>query len=518
MRQLATLKVSLADVAMAAMLAVSMVDVRAVSAQSSTALAATVTYPKIDLKKDCGATGDGTTNDTAAFWKAAELIQKAGGGTLVVPRATYIVGRQEHVAGKPPYYQPQRIFAVDRVNFLLIEGNGATLRFAPGLRFGSFDPETGEAYNLPKMPFFDRSYVAQAVPIIEITGSRHVTIRDLELDGNSPNFILGGAWGDTGRQLGGDGTLLYGNTDVQLSKVNSHHHPRDGIMIGWPGLKESDPATPHALTDCTFESNGRQGLSWVGGRGLKAYRCKFNHTARVPVGGAVLRSAPAAGLDIEAEESVCRDGYFEDCEFMDNGGCGMVADSGDGGYTKFVRCTFWGTTSWSAWSAKPGLRYEDCKFHGSIVHAHGSSDPALATSWTRCTFEDKPWTDGKRSYGNFLAEINGDIPNVRFDACTFIANTCKSIWCSGNGATFSDCAFTHKNALLSEGDFQCLIRGGVLRGCCFKEQFPPETKATWFIASEGTRILGGKPTTVDGPHVHWAGRNGQFGRLRPTRK
>ena len=521
MQRLTRMELSIAAAVMATTLAVSLVGVCAVSAQSPTAQAATVTYPKIDLRKDCGAKGDGTTNDTAAFQKAAELIQEAGGGTLVIPKATYIVGRQEHVEGKKPYCQPQLVFTVDRVNFLLIEGNGATLRCAPGLRFGSFDPKTGEVYNPPKMPFYDRDYIAGAATMFNITGSRHVTICDLELDGNSPSFILGGAWGDTGRQLSGYGMALYGNTDVQVSKVKSHHHPLDGIVIGWTSLKESDPATPHTLTDCAFEYNGRQGLSWVGGRGLKAYRCKFNHTGRALVGGAVLFSSPGSGLDIEAEDSVCRDGYFEDCEFVDNGGCGMVADSGDGGYTKFVRCTFWGTTNWSAWSNKPGLKYEDCSFYGSAVHAVGSPNPDLATRWTRCTFEDKPWADGRvyrQNSGAFLLEINGSMENVLFDACTFTANTCKSIWCSAGGVRFANCTITHKASLISTGDFQCLVRGGDLSGCRFKEQFPPKTSSHWYIVAEGARILPGKPTTVAGPCVRWGGPSGAIGRLRPTPK
>lgn len=486
----------------------------AVSAQSPRTQA--VAHPSIDLKKDCGAKGDGIANDTAAFQKAAILIHKAGGGTLIIPKATYIVGKQGRLAGKNRYYLEQPVFEVKGVNFLSIEGNGATLRFARGLRFGSFDPRTGEAYKPPKMPFYDVNYIAMAVPMFNITGSRYVALRDLELDGNSPGAILGGPWGDTGRQLGGDGILLYGNRDVQVSNVRSHHHLRDGIIIGWSGLKASDPATPHALTDCAFEFNARQGLSWVGGRGLKVCRCKFNHTGRALVGGASLYSAPGAGLDIEAEESVCRDGRFEDCEFVDNVGCGMVADSGDGGYTKFVRCAFWGTTCWSAWSVKPGLKYEDCTFHGSVVHAHGSADPAFATSWTRCAFEDKPGTDGKPPYGGFLAEINGDMRNVRFDACAFTANTRKSIWCSAAGVRFADCAITHKNASLAAGDFQCLIQGGELSGCRFEEQFPPQTGSRWYIAAEGTHVLPGNPTTVAGPCVRWGGPGGPVGRLPPT--
>jgi len=498
----------------ALLLAIALVGCREVSVESPATQAAL--YPRIDLQKDCGAKGDGMANDTAAFQKAAAWIQKAGGGTLMIPRATYMVGKQEHVAGQTPYYQPAQVFMVKGVNFLLIEGHGATLRCAPGLRYGSFDPTTGAVYNPSKMPFTDYNYVAQAVPMFNISNSRHVTIHDVELDGNSPHFILGGSWGDTGRQLGGDGILLFGNTDVQVSYVQSHHHPRDGMMIGWPGLKESAPATPHTLTDCAFEFNGRQGLSWVGGRGLHARRCQFNHTGRAMVGGANLCSAPAAGLDIEAEDSVCRDGDFADCAFINNAGCGMVADSGDGGYTTFVRCTFWGTTSWSAWSSKPGLKYENCNFHGSIVHAHGAPDPALATRWIGCTFDDQPWKDGPRPYGRFLVEINGPLPNVTFDACTFTAHARQSVWCSGAGVQFSACTFTHKNAALGTGEFQGLIRGSVLRGCCFNEDFPPATKASWYIAAEGTRIVDGKPTTVDGPCVHWGRPGGALGRLPPT--
>ncbi len=469
-------------------------------------------YPRIDLKRDCGAQGDGKTNDTAAFQQAAERIQKAGGGTLIIPKGVYVVGRQTHEPGKTPYYRREPIFYVKGVKYLVIEGNGALIRIAPGLRFGSFHKDTGERYDPPAMPFTDYNYAVAVGSIIHVDESRNIEIRDLELDGNLAELIIGGQFGDTGRQLSACGLQLYNNVDVRLHRIHSHHHALDGVMIGWHGLKESDPPTPHELVDCVFEYNGRQGLSWVGGRGLKAIRCKFNHTQRGLNGGQPFGSAPGAGVDIEAEESICRDGYFEDCEFVNNGGCGMVADSGDGGYSKFVRCTFWGSTNWSAWSAKPGLVYEDCVFHGSAVHAVGSPKPELATRWIRCTFEDKPW-EGKGPYGNFLAELNGNLENVLFEACTFTANSRRTIWCSGHGAIFRDCTFTHKATTINPGDYQCLIRGATLSGCHFKEQFPPETKAQWFIITDGTRVLEGKPTTVDGPHVRWGGPNGPIGQI-----
>lgn len=475
-------------------------------------------YPGIDVKKDCGAKGDGISNDTNAFQMAAELIQKAGGGKLVIPKATYIVGHQTHETGKYPYYKTQPVFQVQNLNFLLIEGNGAVIRVAPGLRYGSFDKNTGVVYNPPTMPFYDRDYISTVGSLFAVDGSSNVEIRNIELDGNLSSLVLGGTWGDTGRQLEAYGIRLYNNTNVHLDNVHSHHHALDGVIIGWTGLKEANPATPHTLINCNFEYNGRQGLSWVGGRGINAYRCKFNHTQRGINNGAPLASAPGAGLDIEAEESVCRDGYFEECEFVNNGGCGMVADSGDGGFTKFVRCTFWGTTNWSVWSAKPGLSYDICNFYGSAVHAVGSSINSFATRWTNCTFEDKPYKDGKvyrQNSGAFLLEINGKMENVLFDACTFTANTCKSIWCSGTGVRFSDCTITHKASLIDNGDFQCLIRGSDLIGCHLKELFSPNVNSKWYIVTDGTRILNGKPTTVDGPNVRWGSPAGPIGKISP---
>lgn len=402
-----------------------------------------VTYPAINVKTDCGARGDGRSDDTAAFQKAARLIQARGGGTLVIPKATYVVGGQKHVEGQTPYYQTASVFQVEKLGFLSVKGNGATLRFARGLHFGAFDPQTGQRYG--KMPDYDHKYAVPVGAMLDISHSRHVAVRDLDLDGNSSAYVLGGGWGDTGRQLAGEGLLLYGNADVQVSRVHSHHHGLDGIMIGWTGLKETDPATPHTLTDCTFDFNGRQGLSWVGGRGLQAIRCKFDHTGRVQVGTVTLASAPGAGVDIEAEESVCRDGYFQDCEFVDNAGCGMVADSGDGGYAHFLRCTFWGTTDWSAWSAKPGLKYRDCRFYGSAVHTFGSPDPALATSFIGCRFEDKPWTDG-RVYGNYLLDSDRGGENVRFDRCTFVVHspTRHPLWFN---ASHGKASFTNNTGL-----------------------------------------------------------------------
>src|SRR5262245_54227725 len=51
--------------------------------------------PRVNVR-DLGARGDGKTNDTSAFQKAADMLTSATGGVLVIPPGTYIVGRQKH--------------------------------------------------------------------------------------------------------------------------------------------------------------------------------------------------------------------------------------------------------------------------------------------------------------------------------------------------------------------------------------------------------------------------------------
>ncbi len=466
----------------------------------------------VNLRIDCGAKGDGRSNDTEAFQKAARMLQQAGGGKLILPKGVYVVGRQVHTPGQYPFYQAEPIFRVQKLSRLHIEGNHSVLRLADGLRYGSFDKHTGRPFTPSSMPFIDGTYAAAIGHMLHISDSRNITIRDLELDGNIGGLIIGGAFGDTGIQLPGCGLFLHNNTSVRLERIHSHHHPLDGIMVGWYGLKETDPPQPHELVDCVFDFNGRQGFSWIGGKGLTARRCRFNHTGRAINAGKPFGSAPGAGLDIEAEESVCREGLFDACEFINNSGCGVVADSGDGGYTRFTRCLFWGVTNWSAWSAKPGLVFDGCRFYGSIVHAYGSENPTLATRWIRCRFEDRPWKQSG-PYGGFLAELNGNLKNVTFESCRFTAGQRRSIWCSGEGFRLIDCVFTHRYAGLPHGDYAMLLRGGEIDGCRFAARVPASVQARWPIIVDGSRVGNRKPTVVEGPHLRWAHPNGPTGTI-----
>ena len=73
----------------------------------------------VNVQTDVGAKGDGLTNDTLAFQRAAARIQAAGCGELIIPPATYIVGDQiekTNPNAPGPYYQHQPIFEVENLS------------------------------------------------------------------------------------------------------------------------------------------------------------------------------------------------------------------------------------------------------------------------------------------------------------------------------------------------------------------------------------------------------------------
>ena len=360
-------------------------------------------------------------NNTRAFRLASAALSQAGGGTLIIPPGRYRVGDQLIALRRGRGYaaQGQPIIRIEKCTLpVAINGTGAVLVAADGLRFGAFDPVSGTAHTAP-LPFYDADFRADAYRMIDVRDCRGpVTIRGIELDGNSDHYILGGPWGDTGWQVEAIGIMLTANTGgVVVEDVRTHDHGLDGIMVAHAGLTASSPRYPVTLRNVTCDRNGRQGLSWVGGTGLTAIGCRFTRT-----GKGRFQSAPGAGVDVEAEESVCRNGRFVGCTFADNTGVGFLASTGDVADIRVERCRVIGTTSWSAWSYKPRIRFDDCVFVGSIVNAFPSKDPTQATQFRRCRFTDDPkLSPTGKAYHQFLADLGGGSTNVLFDDCDFNA-------------------------------------------------------------------------------------------------
>ncbi|MFV0605189.1 MAG: right-handed parallel beta-helix repeat-containing protein [Niabella sp.] len=371
--------------------------------------------------KSFGAKGDGRSNDHEAFERAANYFnQRGGNGKLVISKGIYLVGKQVITGGRNSDFnwKGADVLHLTNVKNLTIQGSpGAVLRYSGTMKYGSFDPASGKARQGGGY-FVNPAWGASLGHCIFIDKSQNVVINGIELDGNSGKINLGGSYGDVGYQLPHYGIFIQNSKSVTVQSVNLHHFGLDGICVA--NVKTNTPDNIKLL-DSKFNYNARQGFSWIGGNGLLARNCQFNHT-----GKGKFSSAPGAGLDIEAEYGPNRNGVFENCEFADATGCCMVADSGDSGYMTFSNCTFWSSTTWSIWTTKPGFTFNKCKIYGPIVHGYDSPNDKDATKYLNCYFEDKPY-NGKHPVGEYLIETNG-ARRVRFENCDIITKYKKLFW------------------------------------------------------------------------------------------
>jgi hypothetical protein len=347
--------------------------------------------------EDFGAKGDGRTNDSAAFAVLGRAVSRNGGGTIVFQAGSiYLVG-----TSRPAAYPPPPLLEIHGCRKpVVIQGNGAIIRAVPNALFGTFEAN-GRPSRRP-MPNFDQTEIR--VPyrrMILIEGCGEVTVRNVELDGMVGNAVVGGGYGDTGRQVAMIGLALVDNAGPELVEdLYSHHHGLDGMMLDGPVYA----GATRIFRNVRCEYNGRQGCSVVGGHRYRFENCRFAHTGRSRVS-----SAPGAGVDIEAEGGKrVSDIVFAGCEFVDNSGPGLLADQGPSSDVSVRDSLLVGTTTWAAWPRKPGFLFERCRFVGAVVNAFGSEDPREATRFVDCTFTDSPAQSANgKVYGS-----GGEVPIV----------------------------------------------------------------------------------------------------------
>jgi hypothetical protein len=392
-----------------------------------------------------GARGDGATNDTDAFAALSSEVNRRGGGEIALRPVTYIVGSQMKGGGRGAYsFAPAPIMHFLRCTApLIIRGNGARLRCAPGLRYGTFDRETGRVTR-HVMPYTAPGELAtpyQAMLRVEEC-SGTVIITGLELDGDLRSLEFGGPYGDTGWQIPAVGLHLINNRgSEQLSDIHSHHHALDGILIDGPDGRFAESTLQHVRS----EYNGRQGCSITGGSNYVFSDCRFTNSGRGSIS-----SAPGAGVDIEAEGGKrIRNLRFLRCTFSNNKGAGLVADSGDSAGASFEMCTFIGTTSWAAWPNKPRFSFSKCTFVGAITHAFGDPDPERACHFLDCRFLDDPALSpsGVVYGGANPSRPIADLPNnknVLFDHCTFDLTHRSVLPWTTNVTIYANCSMSQR--------------------------------------------------------------------------
>lgn len=384
--------------------------------------------------KDFGAIGDGVANDSWAFVKASNYINSLNNTNyifkLIIPDGTYKVGLQVkkgdtikdptssliHTYNGAASYIGKSLLTLNNCSNIIIEGQeNSKIKYIDSLRFGSWNVN-GTPYFPTTMPNTLNTVITSIGNCISITNCKNILLYKLSLDGNINACKLGGRWGDTGYQLNHIGVYISGKSkNILLNTINARNFCLDGFEV-----VQTDTTTfPTVILDkCISEFNGRQGMSWVGGKALHMYNSIFNNTGKAKFG-----SSPGAGLDIEPEQNKLKFGYFENCEFINNLGVGVGSDGfiygGKSLFHTFNNCTFGGLTNWAIWMSKVPCSFNYCTFIGSIVHPSGLDSNAMQY-YKHCTFTDQILINSLKS--SEILAFNNTSQNINPNS-VYIVNT-----------------------------------------------------------------------------------------------
>ncbi|MDQ6901433.1 MAG: hypothetical protein M3139_00310 [Bacteroidota bacterium] len=399
-----------------------------------------------------GGVGNGKTNATSAFQKAAEYLQQ-NGGTLIIDPGTYIVGKQylskSFDAGFS--YNPEPILNfINAKNPIVISGYKAILKAADGLNYGSFNPLTGLVDSV-RTTGKRLSYNASAYIFIVASGCTSISIRGLTLDGNSGMLNISPPFDKYGNQLSATGITLYKNKKAEIIDCYIHHCALDAIIITWPGLKNTDPIYPHTIKHVIARFNGRQGLSWVGGNSLTVINSEFSSTGKSTNKGLPVVGLPSAGIDIENEDAIIKNGNFINCIIYNNAGYGVSSIGNDTYNINFKKVTFIGTTKDPAFPKSQNFSFDSCIFVGQVVGIHGSSEKTKANYFKNCLFTmDKKKSPNGQVFGKNSAFY--DAENVIFNNCIFNSGTGRLPVFNHKEIEFIDCKFIQN----SNEDFRAI--------------------------------------------------------------
>jgi hypothetical protein len=484
--------------------------------------------------------GDGEHNDNAAFHAAGAAILAHGSGALRLDGTkTYIIGGQTTDPGSTTkYYQYIEPFYVLNTATPQLEGvwvnvigNDSRVEKVPGIHLGAFDPVTGAAMpNEPPKnedgsrvyPYNLGYYWCNAGYMFAFDSCDSVRVQDLTIDGNCDLAVPGGRDWRGGLEQSGSNLHFNKCQSIYIDNVVSTHSTLDGLYLRADDIVEGSPARVWRVTNSNFAFNLRQGMSVISSVGLYVANCKFNHTGK---GG--LSTSPAAGVDMEPNdlENVNRDGTFVNCEFVNNNGSAVAVSQGNNADFTFKDCLIWGTQYYAVTGCRPGLRYEDCTFHGTVLNPYGAGVEEEANQFYRCHFEDKigTYTDefGVWNLASFpgtavltheTATYIGD--GVLFSECTFICNNYWSIDLLGPNTEekIIDCTFIFKCNYPLNGGNQARLRGAYIENTQFLEEisFPPG-EPTYNYKIEANSSTLGPGVYVEGPYTHWMEVNGPQG-------
>jgi hypothetical protein len=416
-----------------------------------------------------GAVGDGRTDDTSAFLRLSAALQTKGGGVVELrPGATYLFGRQlpsssQFLVGTPA-------LSVSNVERLVVRMRGATLKFRSGLKFGSFNPD-GNPRDVRRLPHFDWAARADIGHAIDVKNVGYVSVSGGRIDCNSRGAVIGGLWGDAGRQCAHAGIVSYGCGRVECSDLEIVDSCLDGIVLGFIGLTGRDPVKPFLLRHVTIRRVGRNCVSVVGTNSTLIEDCTFEHAGMAPLAGSkTLNSAPASCLDVEAEAAECRNVIIRRSKLISGSGTGaaFVADSGPSRDITIEDCLLVG----AVWTSKPGTRIAKCTIYGYFAKlAGGQPNPADNTLVTDCTLFDVGAAYGYATSYPLAIDLTDAGPGVKFVRTKIAVSRSRLNLRNGilNGVSITFATGTDR---IKNRDYGLLMEGASLTDVTIEERIP----------------------------------------------
>lgn len=432
-------------------------------AQTCTATGATINIGSLvvkNIKTDFNAVGDGITDDHDAFKAAAACINNSNGNVkLIIPNGIYLVGRQTAHIGSAthddPVYEGETVMFLDNINNLVIEGEAySKIIYKDEMKFGTFDTATGSPnpdinlYNplnpdtlAPNHNAYNYKYAGTIGTFIQIENSSNIEIKNLEINGNSDNYILGGNWGSGDRPIelkNSYGVFLHSITNSTFTNLKIHHFGVDNLQVSssFTGGYDPEPVSTNLVFDQIIcEYAGRNNFSWVGGENICVSNSAFNHAYTK-----IIKTKPGYGMDIEPEgdsaQVLCRNGFFLNNVYAFNGNSaltpGYSLDHPMSTYAKgkgfsydhyFKKCILVGKTGPTVHNYINRVTYDSCSFYGQVSNYGCSIDATPPTVIKNSFFSD--CYNGEAMYNQPLLSLYNSYK------AQFLNNTFKRYFSAG---------------------------------------------------------------------------------------
>ena len=433
-----------------------------------------------------GALGDGTQNDydNIAFDAISQYVKTTPfkGYAIDIEHGEYCVISQKFVAGQGYKTTSALDIKFDGMTdkSIIVKSDNAKLKLRDGLRFGFFDPNTGNA--VANGDGYAENYAANVGWIFSFCNIKKlVIVGNVELDGNSSKVIIGGKYSNGGYDTWAYGLWVVRVEDIYIENINAHDHLTDGIYIcgcsydGTAYRGANEPASDRSKVDwinpqwhgvinnVTSTRNGRQCLSVTGGQNLTFNDCYFDKAGTDDLPHA---SMPKTTLDIETDLSSIRNLTFNKCFFGDAVypvACGNNIFGWDIRKVTFNDCKFVNNVSYMTVSVTvPEVTFNQCLLSGSIAYSGFYSQiESERTKFINCTLTDDP--KYRSTPLNFAMYAINDKFNPIFRNCVFdFYNNSLMSWHVGAAIvsprlTFDDCIFN----MFSDSSFAELTLAGV---------------------------------------------------------